>query len=140
MSLNNAPDDAGVEIGGLANGETTHVDSTLDGSQSGSRIAVGFENIYCQPTLSVLHSCSYMANVFVSKTGTENTPSLMRRFTKRVQSAGLVRKVRGMRYFERTQSPTMRRKSALKLLEKRAHTEELAKQGKLVETKNKRHR
>jgi ribosomal protein S21 len=81
-----------------------------------------------------------MSNVAVDKTGSENTGSLMRRFTKRVQSAGIIPKVRGNRYYARVKSRTMQRKSALKMLEKREKMQELAKLGKLPETTQRRRR
>lgn len=81
-----------------------------------------------------------MSNVAVDKTGSENTGSLMRRFTKRVQSAGIIPKVRGNRYYARVKSRTMQRKSALKMLEKREKMQELAKLGKLPETAQRRRR
>lgn len=77
--------------------------------------------------------CGFMANVAIEKTGGENNASVMRRFTKRVQSAKIVQKVRGMRYYERDKSRTMRRKSTLKMLGKREKIVELAKLGKLPE-------
>lgn len=81
-----------------------------------------------------------MSNVAVDKTGSENTGSLMRRFTKRVQSAGIIPKVRGNRYYSRVKSRTMQRKSALKMLEKREKMQELAKLGKLPDTAQRRRR
>jgi ribosomal protein S21 len=79
-----------------------------------------------------------MANVTIEKTATENNASVMRRFTKRVQSAGIVKKVRGDRYYSRDKSRTMRRKSTLKRLVKWEKIQELAKLGKLPEKTNKR--
>lgn len=76
-----------------------------------------------------------MANVQIEKASGENNASVMRRFTKRVQSAKIVQKVRGMRYYEREKSRTMRKKSTLKMLGKRTAILELAKMGKLPETK-----
>ena len=79
-----------------------------------------------------------MSNVTVGKSGSENTGSLMRRFTKRVQSSGIIPKLRAGRYYSRTKSRTMQRKSALKMLEKREKMTELAKLGKLPETTKRR--
>lgn len=70
-------------------------------------------------------------NVEVQKTGSESNLSLLRRFSKRVQGAGILRRVRGIRYKERHQSHLKRKQSALKLLERQAGRERLAKLGKL---------
>ena len=70
-------------------------------------------------------------NVSVAKQSSESTTSLIRRFTKRVQGAGILRRSRKIRYHARAASKAVRKKQALKLLEKRAAYEELAKLGKL---------
>lgn len=70
-------------------------------------------------------------NVEVQKTGSESNLSLLRRFSKRVQGAGILRRVRGIRYKARHQSPLKRKQSALKLLERKTEREWLAKLGKL---------
>jgi ribosomal protein S21 len=70
-----------------------------------------------------------IVNVGVTKNSSESTLSLLRRFTKRVQSAGIVRHVRGSRYFQRPPSKYTRRKKTLKRIEKRERYEELAKLG-----------
>lgn len=72
-------------------------------------------------------------NVEVIKTGTESTTNLIRRFTKRVQGSGIVRRVRGIRYRSRPQSKTARKKRALRSIERRETVAELIKQGKLIE-------
>ena len=74
-----------------------------------------------------------MTNVEVAKTGTESNLSLLRRFTKRVQGSGVLNRVRGLRYKERTLSPYKRKMATLKTLERRAEREVLAKLGKLPE-------
>lgn len=77
-------------------------------------------------------------NAIVEKTGNENNASLLRRFTKKVQSAGFLQQMRGRRYFSRPPSRTMKRKSALKLIGRRAERMELAKLGKLPADTRKR--
>jgi ribosomal protein S21 len=72
-----------------------------------------------------------MTNVEVVKTGSESNLSLLRRFTKRVQGAGVLSRVRSNRYKTRRQSPFKRKASTLKRIEKRASYERLAKLGKL---------
>ena len=71
-----------------------------------------------------------MTNVEVQKTGTESNLSLLRRFTKRVQGAGVLPRVRSIRYNTRKESPFKKKMSALKLLEKRAERARLEKLGK----------
>lgn len=70
-------------------------------------------------------------NVSVVKHGTENSMSLIRRFTKRMQGAGIVRKVKGMRYKLRDQSKNKRKMSALVRVEKHAKKREMEKLGLL---------
>lgn len=74
-------------------------------------------------------------NVEVQKTGSESNLSLLRRFSKRVQGAGILNRIRSIRYKIRAQSHFKRKRSALKLMEKRAKRERLAKLGKLQTTK-----
>lgn len=62
----------------------------------------------------------------------------MRRFSKRMQSAGVLQRVRSIRYKTRLESPLKRKQSALKLLLKWAERERLAKLGKLPSTKKRR--
>jgi ribosomal protein S21 len=72
-------------------------------------------------------------NVEVTKTGAESGTNLIRRFSKRVQGAGIVPRVRGIRYFSRPQSKTSRKKHALRKIARRETVLELIKQGKLAE-------
>ena len=70
-------------------------------------------------------------NVEVQKQANESSTSLIRRFQKRVQGAGVLRRSRSIRYRLRSSSKLLKKKQALKKLERRAHYEELAKLGKL---------
>lgn len=72
-------------------------------------------------------------NVEVVKTGTENSISLLRRFTKRVQGAGILPRVRSLRYKNRNQSPYKRKVATLKKLNRRKEVDLLIKLGKMVE-------
>jgi ribosomal protein S21 len=76
-----------------------------------------------------------MSNVVISvvKHGTENTAALIRRFQKRVQGAGIIRKKKAARYHSRPASRTTKKHSALARIEKRAKLEELIKLGKAPE-------
>ena len=68
-------------------------------------------------------------NVTVTKTGIENSVSLVRRFSKRVLGAGIIRRVKGNRYRLREMSKGKRRVSALRRVAKRAKTAELERLG-----------
>jgi ribosomal protein S21 len=74
-------------------------------------------------------------NVEVEKNNNESSANVIRRFTKRVQGAGIVPKVRGGRYYTRIKSRNVQRTSKLKKLEKREVYEKLVKLGKVQETK-----
>lgn len=72
-------------------------------------------------------------NVSVVKNGTENSMSLIRRFQKRVQGAGIVRRVKGNRYRARLQSKNRRKNSALVRVARRAEVKEKEKLGLIQE-------
>ena len=72
-------------------------------------------------------------NVQVEKNNNESTANLMRRFTKRVQGAGIIPKMRKGRYFKRVKSDNVRRTAKLEKLEKSAKYEKLVKLGKIPE-------
>lgn len=64
--------------------------------------------------------------ISVVRTGSESTPSLIRRFSKRVQGSGIIRKVKGSQYFERALSKKKQHNAALRRIardEKRATME-----------------
>lgn len=72
-----------------------------------------------------------MMAIEVNKTANESNASLLRRFSKRVQGAGLVRRVRGERFHLRTKSELKKKQDALKRLKKRAEYSRLYKLGKI---------
>lgn len=74
-----------------------------------------------------------MINVEVQKTGTENAMSVLKRFTRRVQGAGILPRVRSLRFAKRAESRYVRKKRALKVLARRAEHEHLTKLGKIAE-------
>ena len=74
-----------------------------------------------------------MVNIEVTKGGSENNLSVLRRFTKRVQGAGLLPRVRSKRYTEREKSENVRRAKTLAYLKKKENINELLKLGKLNE-------
>lgn len=72
-----------------------------------------------------------IANAEVKKNNNENVVSLIRRFTKRVQSSGVIPRVRSIRWSKRKPSHFKMKKSALVVLAKRKEYERLKKLGKL---------
>lgn len=73
------------------------------------------------------------ANIEVVKGPNENNLSVLRRFTKRVQGAGILPRVRSKRYSERVQSENVRRAKTIAYLKKKAEIAELLKAGKMNE-------
>lgn len=74
-----------------------------------------------------------MINVQVDRNPNENGLSLLKRFTRKVQSSGVLMAVRENRYSERKPSEYVKKKHALKQLERRTRIAELVKLGKLPE-------
>jgi len=72
-------------------------------------------------------------NIEVVKGPSENNLSVLRRFTKRVQGAGILPKVRAKRYSEREKSENVRRAKTLAHLRKKEEVAELLKMGKMNE-------
>lgn len=72
-------------------------------------------------------------NVEVEKNNNESSANIIRRFTKRVQGAGIVPKIRAGRYFTRIKSRNVQRFAKLKKLGKREVYEKLVKLGKVQE-------
>jgi ribosomal protein S21 len=71
-------------------------------------------------------------NVEVTKNGTENNLSLIRRFTKRVQGSGVLPRVRSIRYSGRNMSEYVKKKKALKKIKSHEKIADLIKMGKLI--------
>ncbi len=66
----------------------------------------------------------------VKREANESNSSVLRRFSKRVQGAGIIRRVKSRRAAERSQSHYKKKRSALKRLTRRAEYERLKKLGK----------
>ncbi len=77
-------------------------------------------------------------NVQVEKNNNESSANVIRRFTKRVQGAGIVQKVRKGRYFSRAKSSNVQREAKLKKLDKRVEYEKQIKLGKIQEFRGRR--
>ena len=76
-----------------------------------------------------------MINVEVQKGASENTSAIIRRFTKKVQEAGILNRVRGRRYAARTESPYVRKKKTLKKIRRHEEVAKALKLGKPIVTK-----
>ncbi|MBI2065864.1 MAG: hypothetical protein HYT68_02240 [Candidatus Zambryskibacteria bacterium] len=74
-----------------------------------------------------------MVNIEVTKGANENNLSVLRRFTKRVQAAGVLPRVRSKRYAQRSLSRNTRRAKNITAIKKREITAELIKLGKINE-------
>ena len=74
-----------------------------------------------------------MINVEVQKNEGEATLSLIRRFSRRVKSLGMIQDMRRRRYYARAQSRAVARKHALQVIKRREEVKELIKLGKMVE-------
>jgi len=72
-------------------------------------------------------------NVQVEKNNNESSANVIRRFTKRVQGAGIIPKVRAGRYYARVKSENVNRVAKLKKLAKKVTYEKLLKLGKIPE-------
>ncbi|MBI3305976.1 hypothetical protein HYZ82_02460 [Candidatus Nomurabacteria bacterium] len=68
----------------------------------------------------------------IKKNPNENNSSVLRRFSRRMQESGIIRKVKGVRYNVRKESKLKVKKSALKKLARRIEIEHLKKIGKMV--------
>lgn len=72
-------------------------------------------------------------NAEVQKNENETAVNLIRRFSKRVQGAGVIQRLRGRRYHSRVKSREVRRKHTLKVIKRREEVQELIKLGKMLE-------
>jgi hypothetical protein len=72
-------------------------------------------------------------NVEITRNGTENSMGVLRRFTKRVQGAGILPRVRSLRYNQRDLSSYKVKMKTLKSIKRKAEIQELIKMGKMQE-------
>ena len=79
-------------------------------------------------------------NAEVQKNENETAVNLIRRFSKRVQGAGVIQRLRSRRYHARVKSREVRRKHTLKVIKRREEVRELIKLGKILETPRGRRR
>ena len=72
-----------------------------------------------------------MINVEINKTGNENNATILRKFTRKVQEAGVLNRVRSLRYAKRNESSYVRKKKTLKSIRRKEEIEKMIKLGKL---------
>jgi len=66
-----------------------------------------------------------MIGVSVKRQGSENAPTLIRRFSRRVQGSGIVRKAKSIRFHARTVSKNKRRESAVRRIARQEKRQEM---------------
>ncbi|MDO8575293.1 MAG: hypothetical protein Q7R78_01160 [bacterium] len=74
-----------------------------------------------------------MINAEVTKNHNESPASIIRRFTRKVQGAGILSRVRGIRYSSRKLSHYKVKQKTLESLTKKANFMRLVKMGKIIE-------
>jgi len=79
-----------------------------------------------------------MINAEVQRHGNENIGGLMRRFSRKMQSSGVVRRAKSLRYFERAPSTARTKKDALLRIARTKKYVELFKEGREPEEKKRR--
>jgi len=79
-------------------------------------------------------------NVEISKSGSENNLSLLKKFTRKVQSSGVLKRARSIRYKARPLSEFKKKKATLKSLERKKQYQRLVKLGKIQENRHYTHK
>lgn len=74
-----------------------------------------------------------MINIEVERGANENNLGVLRRFTKKVQAAGILPRVRSKRYSERDKSENVKRAKTIEYIKKKEVIAELTKLGKIAE-------
>ncbi|MBU1557622.1 30S ribosomal protein S21 [Patescibacteria group bacterium] len=77
-----------------------------------------------------------MINVELTKNNNENNLGLLRRFSKKIKSSGIIPRMRSIRYHSRPESSFFKKKRTLKTINKRAEIDEMIKMGKMPEKKS----
>lgn len=75
-----------------------------------------------------------IAHINIERGDTETSTSALRRFTKKVQEARIMQKVKGDRYAARKPSKAVLKKNALRRLARAKEVARLKKLGKIAET------
>ena len=71
-----------------------------------------------------------MVNVEITRNPNENSLGVLRRFSRKVQSFGVIPRMRSIRFSGRVQSHYKIKQKALKSINRKAELAELVKQGK----------
>lgn len=80
-----------------------------------------------------------MINIEITKKSeNENDMNIIRRFTKKVRNAGILPRIRSIRYHNRKISKYIRKQTTLKSISKRKEIKQLIKLGKMPENKLKK--
>ena len=69
---------------------------------------------------------------------TTSNANALRDFSRRVRDAGIINKVRSLRFYEREHSNTIKKKDALKKIQRREEVKKLIKLGKMRDTRAKK--
>ena len=77
-----------------------------------------------------------MINIELTKNSNENNLSLLRRFSKKIKSSGVIPRVRSIRYNSRPVTKFLRKKKTLRSIERKAEIDEMIKMGKMPEKKS----
>ncbi|MDP3989390.1 MAG: 30S ribosomal protein S21 [bacterium] len=67
----------------------------------------------------------------VRKKGNESAASILRRFSRRVKDSGMIRKLKGDRFYVRPKSNLAQKESALRRIKRREEFTQLYKLGKI---------
>jgi len=81
-----------------------------------------------------------MINVEVEGGGNESRSNIMRKFSRRVKSSGILRRARELRFQKRSESKHVKKAQALRRIKKTGEIERMIKLGKKYEKKNSRRR
>ncbi len=76
-----------------------------------------------------------MINAEVIKSNNENDTNIIRRFTKKVRNAGILPRVRSIRYHKRAISKYIKKKGTLSKIKKREEIKKQIKMGKVPENR-----
>lgn len=77
-------------------------------------------------------------NVDIKKTKNDNALGLLRKFSRKMKTSGVLRKKRSLRYFERSQSDFQKKEAALTRFEKRKDYERREKLGLITNRRGRR--
>ena len=77
-------------------------------------------------------------NVDIKKTKNDNALGLLRKFSRKMKTSGVLRKKRSLRYFEREASDFRKKQEALTKIEKRKEYEHKEKMGLVTDRRRRR--